>query len=236
MSCNSGSYLSLLWSMVITSIGPLTCKKCELWDTRDGSLVYSNFCSCRKPRFVSQNPRGALSISINSNSRKSDTLFWPPRAPAIYMVCKHMCKPTLIRIKIIAKNFKRRNTDSWAPHGMPTATLFYKTFYGGSQTWSSYEPQPTLNSWLSAFWQKNKYFKLLKSVTVFPWHFPQVRVENTSWWQMQVFCLFFQEPCALLSIACPCSEHLGLSGLNQEQHVRETWRVRLLASLVWVVF
>lgn len=109
--------LSLLWSMVITSIGPLTCKKCELWDTRDGSLVYSDFCSCSKPRFISQNPHGAHSLQFQ---------FWPPRAPPIYMVQKHMCKPTLTHIKIIAKNFKRRNTDSWVPHGMPTATLFIK--------------------------------------------------------------------------------------------------------------
>lgn len=129
--------LSLLWSMVITSIGSLTCKKYELCDTRDGSLVYSDFCSCREPRFISQNPHGGLPIPINSS-------FWPPRALPIYMVCKHMCKPTLIHIKIIAKKFKRRNTDSWAPHGMPTTTLFYKIFYGGSQTWGSYEPQPNL--------------------------------------------------------------------------------------------
>lgn len=91
--------LSLLWSMVITSIGSLTCKKYELCDTRDGSLVYSDFCSCREPRFISQNPHGGLPIPINSS-------FWPPRALPIYMVCKHMCKPTLIHIKIIAKNLK----------------------------------------------------------------------------------------------------------------------------------
>lgn len=121
--------LSLLWSMVITSIGLLTCKKCELWDTRDGSLVYSDFCSCREPRFISQNPHGGLPIPINSTSRKSDTLFWPPRASPIYTVHKHKCKPTFIHIKIIAKKFKRRNTDSWAPHGMPTATLFYMVLY-----------------------------------------------------------------------------------------------------------
>lgn len=52
--------LSLLWSMVITSIGPLTCKKCELWDTRDGSLVYSDFLLLQKTQVYFPEPTWCL--------------------------------------------------------------------------------------------------------------------------------------------------------------------------------
>jgi hypothetical protein len=83
-------------------------KKCKGW--RDAQWL-STGCSSRGSGFDFQHLHGILQLSVTP-VLVGDTLFYPPSAPSIYTVHRHICRQNTHIQKM--KNLKRKKNNGGA--------------------------------------------------------------------------------------------------------------------------